>query len=407
MAWTEYYIDPVDGSDADAGTYAAPWQTLDYAFQNMDSNQIPRRLNISNKGVNTISSPLVTSHTINNTPAGMIEMIAWDNAVSGGFTLDTTDGRTIPAYEIDGNAQGQLFTTSTGGRNRYITMRGAIVKNISLYVVASVQGQIFEDCEFHDTSASYQYVISSAGQAVEITRCKFIDQAGGALNGPTKPTRYCLFDNCQSNPSATAYCVAGRPGNVFEYNVFRNCGVAGSSTRSAVYTNNQDGVTIENNVFHITDSTQQYAINIAGGSCSTIVRGNIFIGYDHVSSAAIYRSATGPNGSHMTFFGHNAFYNVSNTYAGVSPVEASNFYISTSAENITLASDPFTDSTDGDYTIASDSSVYGVIPNQFISLSATVDSDNFLKNIGAFQEFSSTSSGGSSTSVQVATMHID
>lgn len=320
MAISEWYVDPVSGDNANAGTSdAAAWATLNYAAANatVTANE-GGRINLKDNGTHTLTANIA----------------AWAGGTTStlqinGYTSTADDGG-IATIECNG------FSPMSGGgdymgfRNLLVQNTGSSVSNlfsISQYVT-------FSNVEFNDCNVGSSVLYTSAGGNIALTadNCVFTNINARCINngGQYLKVRNCHFYN--SGAKTITRCVEFRgafpEGNFVgdvSYNIFNL-----SSTSNGLYaggTLSGYGDHVYNNTFYTTGSGVAYERTSDAGNIHGMIINNIFEGW---STAIRHIGRT----TYKAEFNH--FYDNTNDYYS-SPTDGVNTYITVKSDNFEAA----------------------------------------------------------------------
>ena len=346
--FTDYYVDPVSGSDASVGDINNPWQTLGHAFSTVGAIQSARRLNISNKQEFVISSSIGNQGFLGTADKPLIFQ-PWDNAPTGtGLTMDTVDGRTIPMFQIRANSVNELFGLSS--HNRYICFKGGRFADFDNRVVYVQIDMSFIDCIFDNCSSGSNGALRGISREALILRCKFIGGDGNGIKEVLSHVHNCYFEDTNIDG------ISCRKAQVITNCVFKNCGTSGTAGNpyGGIGTLDQDDVRIKNNTF-IDDSGSagRAGVRNSSGSTNTLCTGNLFIGYDHADSYPVYVDG------YFSQLGYNAFYTAGNAYNGTAGA-----ILDETSNDVTLASDPLPNGSSAPYELDPDSDAFQALAGE-------------------------------------------
>jgi hypothetical protein len=346
--FTDYYVDVVDGSDANVGDINNPWQTLGHAFSTVGAIQGARRLNLSNKQQFVISASL-GNQGFQGTADKPLIFQPWDNAAPGtGLTMDTVDGRTIPMFQIRASSVNELLGTSSN--NRYICFKGGKLADFSTRAVYVQIDMSFIDCIFDNCSSGSSAALRGIGREAFILRCQFLNDGGNGIRDVLGQIHNCYFEGSAIDG---LYC---RKDQVVTNCVFKNCGYAGTAGNpyGGIGLFNNDNVRVKNNTFiDNTGLAGRRGFRGFSTSYNTLCTGNLFVGYDHADSYPVDLNG------YFSQLGYNAFYTAGNAYNSTAGV-----ILDDTSNDVTLASDPLPNGGSAPYELDPDSDAFQALAGE-------------------------------------------
>ena len=326
MAITQNYVDPVGGLDANPGTLAQPWQTLQHAFDNcvrniVDGNQI----NLKSSG------PHVNAATLSL--AAFIAAGALSNSaplIVRGYTAAANDGG---IGEIDCNGVAMWAATTYD----YIILADLEIHNggDNNLVVLDTYCMIYR-CEVHKgASAPNNKYLISAGSTCAVLGCYVHDIGTGTARGISM-----LSDGqVRGNYVDCGAAAAAGTGIVSQSLVIANIVLCRHVDATGILTGSLTGGAIGNAIYNTAAGVN------AGVYCTNLrpqlaVMNNIVVGWSGAGGAGIEFTINAP------LVGYNAFYNNTANYS-----IGDQTFLDLTANDIALAASPFTNPAAGDFSL--------------------------------------------------------
>lgn len=340
--YTDRYVDPVDGNDANSGVIGAPWQTLQHAINNVDYDAC--RLNLSNKAEFDLAGTALTIPVARAYTRPVLVRV-WDNGGETGLTETYLTGEDAPVFVINGRVGAGTLPgniCNTGNLSHWHFRQGHF-KRASNFLFYNPPYTSWVDCFFSEGGAA-SYSCLNGGSETYIERCKFTNSASGAISNARGTIKSCVVEDCGN------YQIS-----VLDWSNVTNCicknPVAG---RSSIYTGNKRGIAILNNTLIETNgATGSYGINVSAGSYNAIVKNNLCVGFSGSGSTGIYLAG------YLNEVGHNAFYI---TGSGVNYQTTPNHVDDHTSEDVVLTSNPFVDgSSVAPYKLDPESDAFGTL----------------------------------------------
>lgn len=343
--YTDRYVDPVDGNDANSGVIGQPWQTLQHAIDNVDYDAC--RLNLSNKAEFDLAGTALTI-SAGRAHTRPVLVRVWDNAAAGtGLTETYLTGEEAAVFVINGRVgSGSLPSNifNTANLSHWHFRKGHF-KRASNYLIANKNHTSWVDCFFSEGgAASYHCLNGTTGTETYIERCKFTNSSAGGINGVRGHVKSCVVEDCGNHQ-----IVVGAWASV------TNCICKNAVTgRSSIRTNGQRHIAILNNTLIETNGvTGSYGIQVDSNSYNVIVKNNLCVGFDGAGSTGIYLAG------YVSEVGHNAFYI---TGSGVNYQTTPNHVDDHTSEDVVLTSNPFVDgSSVAPYKLDPESDAFGTL----------------------------------------------
>jgi len=356
-ALTQTYVDPSIAADSGSGTVGDPYGDLQYAL-----NQITRdgtngdQINIK-AGTEEILAAALTLATY-GTPTATAPLIF------RGYTSAADDGG---EGEIDCNGA-NLFASSYN----YL-----ILKDLDLYNGAGSAAMVnlgtycvVENCAVHQNSGALAHGVSLSTAGV-IRNCHVYDVGGQGITCQDGLVEFCFVENGPSNNCSNAIVCGTAISNLVSVSAASNGIVSSGNTAR-----------IENNSVYSAAGSGS-GISVAASSRATVLN-NVVEGFSAGGGIGIEHTQAS---SDLVLYGGNACYDNATEYSVTGDV------LINLGSNETLASSPFTDAANDDFT---PTSTLLALPSSFKGASCYTD---VVK--GACQEGSGLGTGGGTTTVVV------
>jgi hypothetical protein len=354
-----YYVDPSTGDDTTGdGSSGSPWKTIQHALDNGTwATTTGNTLRLANTTAAVLTSPIDfdTSVALGEAPL-CIE--GWDNG--GSITATGPWGSTIsPCGEINGN---DAVAYVCDANTRYVTFKNLKIHSTTSYVLSLSTSTEIINCEVYNGGTLR--TITAGGSSSFYNSYVHTDQTTGEVIYAAA-----TIIGCE---------IAGGGNGI------RLTGTNGVCSRNLIYGGTGSGIVfgfdhqiVSNNTIDGSDASDGgigIEINSANVEHSVIFN-NLVANFSGVGSKGVSIVTGAP----CSLLGNNSFYNCTTDEDAPTPA--------CDLANITESSDPFTDSSTGDYSLVTGANSIGA------AMFTNADPDN-PDNIGAWQDYSSGAGGG-------------
>jgi hypothetical protein len=329
MAITQTYVDYGAGNDATGdGTIGTPWKTLQWAFDHLprnttDGNQV--NLKAGTAHVNGAALDL-TTFLVGGSLTAVRPLIV------RGYTSAANDGG---IGEIDcGGAT--LWAAATYD---YIVLADLVVhtfgdnNGIALDTYCNLYG-----CSVHKGASSPSgKTLVALGVGSSVVGCHLYDQGAGASSavitsyGGVIAGNHIVMDADSTGFAVYVVDFKVVVGNIIVCTKTDQFGIGMSGTGYAV-----------GNIIRNSTAGTNYGIGLIDNNPTNVIQNNIIIGWSGAGGKAV---SAGLN-VNAGVIGHNAFYNNTTNYS-----IADQRWVDLTANDVTLAADPFTDAANGDFSL--------------------------------------------------------
>ena len=268
MASTNWYVDPVSGSDSNGGTSDGDaWATIQYALNNITPTTTDSDfLNLKTSGTHTLTANMSwAGHTFN---------VAYPMCIRG-YTSTAGDGG-IPTIECDG------YTFINSSSYHHFMMQGLKFQNTGTGVnnaFTTGYNILYKNCEWNnfDTGGATNTLIASSSgvaQKLSIINCTFTDINGYCINSASSNVNIesCHFYNSGAKTINVCYYINGTLKPVIAGNIFNL-----TSTSKGIYATSTDGIYARGNTFFTSGAGT--AIEKPSYNYGSIIEDNIFEGW--------------------------------------------------------------------------------------------------------------------------------
>lgn len=354
---TEYYVDPSTGSDTTGdGSSGTPWASIQHALDNITRDTSNGdRINLADTAANTLSAGLSLTTYGTPTDQAPLAIVGWDN---GGGT-----GR----GEIDNNGN-TLF--SSGSNNGIILVSLDIHNGGTGNLVVVNRRCAVVACKLYDADG---ILLSMDGGRVH--GCEISDGGGVGVDSRHLVISHCYIKQGATREFSTGISASGTSGGLHaSFNVLN---LDGGTTGISYSSDELSAAEIANNTLYYNGSSgTTRGIRLDGTGTVHTITNNIIEGVTSDSAIII---VTGT----VALLRGNRFFNNSQNIEVLDNVVIQD-------DNSTLASSPFTDPANEDFSV--DTSVKaGAWPSSFLG-----SSTNQYLDTGAAQRQEPTGGGGGS-----------
>lgn len=363
------YVDPTNGTDnGDAGrgesAGSSAYASIDYAITNYGSwaTTEGNTINLANTSADTLTGSIATSAIA--TANSQLVIQGYD--AGGSLTLTGPYLNTITnAGHIDGNdAVAACFSAPN-----YVTFKNIKLMNWTGNQSAGT-ASLYLQCELAEGGGSYT-----------LTGADAFNMIGCYLHTSSSPT-YAVY-----RPASMFRCrvVTGGGSGVFLNGLYQElcqCFISGFST-VGIQSNNDRQFIARNTIDGHNGGSSAVGIKSGGAAADGInIWDNIIANLDGASAVGI----SAVTGSALGIVGNNAYYNNTTDTDYDTP--------SCAITDVTESTDPFTDSSTGDYSLVTGANSIGA------AMFTNADPAN-PDNIGAWQDYSSGGGGGGGQTAHV------
>lgn len=176
--------------------------------------------------------------------------------------------------------------------------------------------------------------LAALGDYCQLIACQISGEFAGGITGVLG----LVVIGCYStSPTGIG---GGTSGCVFSGNIL----VSTANAANDMISFGGDSNVVMNNILYATSASTKNAINLGNsdGRQGSVCMNNVICGFSGAGGKGIISAA----GSDQHVVGHNAFYNNTTAYA-----LGGDLYIDLTANDVTLAADPFTDAANGDFSL--------------------------------------------------------
>lgn len=372
----DWYVDDTNGDDTTGmGTDALPWQTIQKA---VDSAGGGDTIYLANTSAFVLSSSITWGSFGSTAIDSPLIIRPWDNG--GSVSITDPGGTTRVAAEIDGNdAVSSIFSSS--GQPNYVILIGLKIHSTTSNLFSRLTGWSMYFCECWDASGA-AIVASGSYIGQHTIGCIVRDSGGTGVNG-LEIGQGLHFGNYISNVTGHGIRIsqvyATVLGNVVDQ--FMEDGINAAS--------NKDGCAITFNTVNDGSNIDANGINVGTtNSEMMLVAYNLITNMDGASNKGLEIQS----GSRVDMIGPNAFYNCTTETVD----NSGNTSWDRSAEDVSLASDPFENEAGADFDIDTGSAAFAAVEMMMSGASG------YQWSYGALQKVAAGGGGGGGTTSYVS-----